>query len=152
MTSRIDPADRAAIVELLYGYAWHFDRNEAEAVAGLFTEDCRIDYGPEMADIVGRDTIVASIQPGLSNLFSSSTHHISNAMIRADGPDTASGVAYVYAWHTYHPSGEAGEMWGQYHCRFLRTSEGWKIAELVLKVAGMKNFHRSTMHPIGRRA
>lgn len=151
MPSTIDPADRAAIAELLYGYAWHFDRNEAEALAALFTEDCRIDYGPEFADIKGRDTIVASIQPGLSNLFSSSSHHISNVMVQADGPDSARGAAYIYAWHTYHSGNEPGEMWGQYHCRFRRTAEGWRIAELVLKVVGMKNFHRSTMHPIGRR-
>ena len=151
MTSTIDPADRAAIVDLLYGYAWHFDRNEPESVATLFTDDAVIDYGPEFPNIVGRDRIVASIQPGLTNLFSSSAHHITNMMIRSDGPDSASGVAYVYAWHTYRSSGEAGEMWGQYHCRFRRTSDGWKIAEFVLKVAGMKNFHRSTMHPIGRR-
>ena len=151
MTSTIDPADRAAIVDLLYGYAWHFDRNEPESVAALFTEDSVIDYGPEFPNIVGRDRIVASIQPGLTNLFSSSAHHITNMMIHSDGPDSASGVAYVYAWHTYRSSGEAGEMWGQYHCRFRRTAGGWKIAEFVLKVAGMENFHRSTMHPIGRR-
>ncbi len=147
----IDPADRASIEELLYGYAWHFDRNEAEALAELFTEDCLIDYGPEMASIEGRNAIVASIQPGLSTLFSSSSHHISNVMVQAEGPDSARGAAYIYAWHTYHESGDPGEMWGQYHCRFRRTAQGWRIAEMVLKVVGMKNFHRSTMHPIGRR-
>ena len=151
MTATIDPTDRSAIVDLLYGYAWHFDRNEPESVAELFTEDAVIDYGPEFPDIVGRESIVPSIQPGLSNLFSSSSHHITNVMVRSDGPDSARGAAYIYAWHTYHSGGEAGEMWGQYHCRFRRTTEGWKIARLVLKVVGMKNFHRSTMHPIGRR-
>ena len=151
MNSRIDPADRAAIADLLYGYARHFDRNEAEDLAGLFTEDCIIDYGPEMANIEGRDMIVPSIQPGLSNLFSSSSHHVSNVMVHPDGPDSARAAAYIYAWHTYHAGGDPGEMWGQYHCRFRRTEEGWRIAELVLKVVGMKNFHRSTMHPIGRR-
>ena len=151
MTSMIDPADRTAIVDLLYGYAWHFDRNEPEAVAELFTQDCVIDYGPEFPNIVGRDAVEPAIRPGLSDLFSSSAHYITNIMIRSDGPDSASGVAYIYAWHTYHSGGEPGEMWGQYHCRFRRTAGAWRIAELVLKVVGMKNFHRSTMHPIGRR-
>ncbi len=151
MNSKIHPADRASIAELLYGYAWHFDRNEAEALADLFTEDCVIDYGPEFDNIVGRDRIVESIQPGLDSLFSSSSHHISNVMVQPDGADTARATAYIYAWHTYHEGVDPGEMWGQYHCRFRRTGEGWKIAELVLKVVGMKNFHRSTMHPIGRR-
>ena len=151
MTALPDCADRIAVTDLLHAYAWHFDRNEPEAVASLFTEDAVIDYGPESPTIVGRESIVPSIEPGLRTLFSSSAHHISNVRLEADGDDAAMGTAYVYAWHTYHSTGVEGEMWGQYHCRFRRTEHGWKIAEMVLKVMGMRNFHRSAMHPIGRR-
>ena len=151
MTPAVDPADRATIVDLLYAYAWHFDQNEPEKLAGLFTADSVIDYGPEFENIVGRDAIVPTIQPGLNNLFSSSAHHVTNPRVWADGDDRASGVFYVYAWHSYHAGGPDGEMWGQYHCRFRRTEEGWRISQLTLKVMGMKNFHRDTMHSTGRR-
>lgn len=152
MTPSIDPADRAAVVDLLYAYAWHFDRNEPEDLADLFTEDATIDYGPENPTIEGRDAIVPAIRPGLRNLFKTSAHHITNPRIEPDGPDEAVGVAYVYAWHVYHSDDAEGELWGQYHCRFRRTDDGWRIAEMVLKVMGVKNFHRATMHPIGRRS
>ena len=152
MTSPIDPGDRAAIVDLLYAYAWHFDRNEPEGVAALFTEDATIDYGPENPTIVGREAIVPAIRPGLQKLFKTSAHHITNPRIEPEGPDGAAGVAYVYAWHVYHSDDSEGELWGQYHCRFRRTADGWRIAEMVLKVMGVKNFHRATMHPIGRRS
>ncbi len=151
MTFNLPYEDREDITNLLHGYAWHFDQNEPDAVAQLFTEDAVIDYGPEMANIVGRDTIAPAIRPGLSNLFSSSVHYITNIMLRPDGADTVMGIAYIYAWHTYHGGDEPGEMWGQYHCRFRRTDQGWRIARMVLKVEGMKNFHRSVMHPTGRR-
>ena len=152
MTPSIDLADRTAIVDLLYAYAWHFDRNEPEGVAALFTDDATIDYGPENPTIVGRDAIVPAIRPGLQNLFKTSSHHITNMRIQPDGAEAATDVAYVYAWHVYLTDDSEGELWGQYHCRFRRTDEGWKIAEMVLKAMGVKNFHRATMHPIGRRS
>ena len=101
MTPSIDLADRTAIVDLLYAYAWHFDRNEPEGVAALFADDATIDYGPENPTIVGRDAIVPAIRPGLQNLFKTSSHHITNMRIQPDGAEAATDVAYVYAWHVY---------------------------------------------------
>lgn len=151
MNGAIAPADRDAIVDLLYAYAWHFDQNEPEKLAELFTSDAVIDYGPEFDNIVGRDAIAPAIAPGLNSLFSSSAHHVTNPRVWADGDDEAVGTFYIYAWHSYHAGGPDGEMWGQYHCRFRRTADGWRIAHHTLKVMGMKNFHRDTMHTTGRR-
>jgi hypothetical protein len=99
--------DRQNLADLVYAYCFHFDNNEPEAVAALFTEDAR---------------------------------------------DTASAVAYVYAWHRYRDGGPDGELWGRYHYRFRRTLGGWKIAELVLQAAGTKDFHRARLHGTGRRS
>ncbi len=68
-------SDRQAIVDLINAYCLHFDQNEPEAVAALFTDEAR----------------------------------------------------------------------------FERTADGWRIADLVLRAAGTVDFHRATMHPIGRR-
>jgi ketosteroid isomerase-like protein len=143
--------DRQAIVDLIHAYCLHFDQNEPEAVAALFTEDATIDYGPEATRITGRDTIAGTIAVGLNELFAATSHHVSNISIVFDGPDRAAGVTYLYAWHRYRDGSPDGHLWGRYHHRFERTADGWRIADLVLRATGTVDFHRATMHPIGRR-
>ena len=144
-------ADRTAIADLLFAYAWHFDRNEPEELAELFSDDTVIDHDPETPNIVGRRNIVGAISGGLAEIFAATSHHISNVRIHPDGDGGAATTAYVYAWHRYQSGGPDGYLWGQYHCRVRRTASGWRISELVLRLAGMQDFHRATMHPIGRR-
>lgn len=145
-------ADRAALARLFYDYAWYFDRNDPEGLAGLFTEDAAVDYGPEMPDLRTREEIFRGVQHGLSNLFAAASHHLSNIRLRADVGGGAVGTAYVYAQVSYRSGAPDARLWGQYHCRFRRTGRGWRIAEMVLKAAGAENFHRASMHSIGRRS
>lgn len=141
---------KAAITDLFHAYAMHFDRNEPEAVAALFTDDALIDYGPDVPPIRGRSQIVPRIGPGLNEIFAATSHHLSNITIRFDDDETAFAIAYVYAWHRYRDGSPDGELWGQYHNRFRRTADGWRIAELVLEVAGVSDFHRANMHTLER--
>jgi hypothetical protein len=143
--------DRDEMTALLHAYAWHFDHNEPEPIADLFTHDAVIDYGPEFPPIRGRETIVGRIRPGLEGIFAATSHHISNVAISRDAEDEARGTAYVHAWHRYRDGSPDGYLWGYYECRFRRTTAGWRIAEMTLRIAGMADFHRSVMHPIGRR-
>lgn len=143
--------DRAAIADLLYAYAWHLDRNEPEEVGEVFCEDASLDYGPEVPTIVGRREIVAAVARGQEEIFAGCSHHITNVRISPGGAGEAAVTAYVYSWTSYRSGAPDGDMWGQYHCRMRRTADGWRIAEMVLRVAGIKNFHRGSMHPIGRR-
>lgn len=143
--------DRQQIADLVHAYCFHFDNNEPEAVAALFTEDATIDYGPEATPIVGRDAIAPTIAIGLTKIFAATSHHVSNIQITFDGPNAAASATYLYAWHRYRDGSPDGYLWGRYHHRFRRTNDGWRIAELVLRAAGAVDFHRSTMHPIGRR-
>jgi len=143
--------DERDITALFNAYAFHFDRNEPEAVADLFTEDATIDYGPEVELISGRSQIARRIASGLTNTFSGTSHHISNVAIEFSD-DVASGVAYVYAWHQFVDGSRDGHLWAQYHNEFRRADEGWKISRLVLRAAGTESFHRANMRPIGRRA
>jgi ketosteroid isomerase-like protein len=144
-------ADRQAIVDLIHAYCTHFDLNEPEAVAALFTPDATIDYGPEATRIVGADTIAETIAVGLNEIFAATSHHVSNITIAFEEADRASAVTYLYAWHRYRDGSPDGHLWGRYHHRFERTTDGWRIRELVLRSAGTVNFHRDAMHPIGRR-
>jgi hypothetical protein len=86
----------------------------------------------------------------LDQIFEATSHHISNISVDFDGTDAATAVAYVYAWHRYRDGSPDGHLWAQYHTRLLRTPEGWRFSEMVLKAAGTVDFHRPTMHPIGR--
>lgn len=143
--------DRHAITTLVHAYCLHFDNNEPEAVAALFTDDATVDYGPESATISGAAAIAATIAVGLEQTFAATSHHVSNVQIAFDGPDHAHSVAYLYAWHRYVDGSPDGELWGRYRHRFVRTEGGWRISALLLEAAGMVDFHRTRMHPIGRR-
>ncbi len=144
-------ADRLAITDLIYAYCDHFDRNEPAAVAALFTATATVDYGPETAAIVGADAIAATIAVGLDLTFAATSHHVSNISLVFEGPDRARSVTYLYAWHRYVDGSPDGQLWGRYRHRFERTEDGWRIAELVLEATGIVDFHRATMHSIGRR-
>jgi uncharacterized protein (TIGR02246 family) len=144
-------ADRQAIADLIHAYCFHFDNNEPNAVAALFTEDAVVDYGPEATTIVGADAIAETIAVGLEQTFVATSHHVSNIQITFDGPERARSVTYLYAWHRYADGSPDGELWGRYRHVFVRTDGGWRISELLLEAAGMVDFHRTRMHPIGRR-
>jgi ketosteroid isomerase-like protein len=144
-------ADRQAIADLIYAYCLHFDNNEPEAVAALFTDDAVVDYGPEAATIVGAGAIATTIAVGLEQTFLATSHHVSNIQITFDGAERARSVSYLYAWHRYVDGSPDGELWGRYRHSFVRTGGGWRISALLLEAAGMVDFHRTRMHPIGRR-
>jgi ketosteroid isomerase-like protein len=145
-------SDRQAIADLIFAYCEHFDANEPQAVAALFTDDAIIDYGPEVPTIIGGPAeIAARIAPGLEELFSATSHHVSNLRIELDWPDEARSVSYLYAWHRYLDGSPDGELWGRYRHAFRRSERGWRIASLRLEAAGTVDFHRAAMHPIGRR-
>jgi ketosteroid isomerase-like protein len=144
-------ADRQAITDLIHAYCFHFDNNEPAEVAALFTADATVDYGPESATIVGSAAIATTIAVGLEQTFAATSHHVSNIQITFEGEGHARSVTYLYAWHRYVDGSPDGELWGRYRHRFARTDAGWRIAELRLEAAGAVDFHRATMHPIGRR-
>jgi ketosteroid isomerase-like protein len=144
-------ADRQAITDVIHAYCFHFDCNEPEAVAALFTDDATVDYGPEAANIYGSAAIASTIAVGLDHTFAATSHHISNVRITFDDADHARSVSYVYAWHRYVDGSPDGELWGRYRHSFVRDRGGWRISSLLLEAAGMVEFHRTTMHPIGRR-
>ena len=144
-------ADRQAITDLIHGYCFHFDNNEPDAVAALFTEDATVDYGPEAATIVGSTAIATTIALGLRQTFAATSHHVSNIQITFEGPGHARAVTYLYAWHRYVDGSPDGELWGRYRHHLVRTGSGWRFSELLLEAAGTVDFHRATMHPIGRR-
>jgi ketosteroid isomerase-like protein len=143
--------DKAEIADVIHAYCFHFDRAEAEEVLALFTPDATVDYGPDVETMTGVEALRAMVTRGLAEFFAATSHHVSNIVIRFDGPDRAQSVSYLYAWHRYVDGRPDSELWGQYHHDFRREAGRWRIARLRLCAAGAKDFHRERMHPIGRR-
>ncbi len=148
--SEPDTMDHLAIAELFSRYAFHFDRNEPDHVAELFTDDAVIDYGPDFPPIEGRDSIADRIRPGLEETFEATSHHISNVMVDPMSRDHASAIAYVYAWHRYRDGSPDGHLWGQYHASVRRNADGWRFSTFRLETVAVTDFHRERMHPVHR--
>ena len=149
MEEPIDPGDRAAVEELLYAYADHLDRGEITSLGQLFTEEVRVDYGPHMSPLRSRSELESALQRGQNELFSATSHHLSNVRLRrGERARAVKGVAYVYAWHRYRDGAPDGELWGRYEIEAQQTCDGWRLSALRLACAGTRDLHSDRMHPI----
>lgn len=143
--------DRQAVEELVHKYCYYFDRNQPEELAKLFAEDAIVDYGPEVANLIGRAQILEMVSKGLAETFLATSHHISNFMITSQSSDAVISTCYLYAWHKYRSKDEIGHLWGGYEHEFIKIEGKWFIKKLKLFGVGMQDFHRSNMHLNGRR-
>lgn len=143
--------DREEIVALLHAYCRHVDRLEPERIASLFTDDCILDYGPGMGGTIRGRANLQERMRGLSR-FAATSHHVSNIEIAFQSDDRATGTTYVYALHRFpkFPARPDAHLWGRYHDVFVRTADGWRISERVLRIAGQEEFDIE-WYPIGRR-
>jgi hypothetical protein len=122
-----EEADRREITTVLHGYCRMLDSLELGRVSSYFTDDCEVIYGPEpRMQSHGSAHLAESL--GRLSRFARTSHHLSNVEIELTGPDSATSVSYVLAWHQ-QPDGASRTVYAQYHDRFVRTAEGWRIAE-----------------------
>ena len=127
---RLDEAAiKAACEELVLNYAYYRDRPDADGVAAQFTEDARLEVLGQT--FIGRDKIHARIEAGKGGpVF---RHMMSTIRIFPVDQNQATGVSYVTVYSA--PPGDMPQpinnfaAVGEYHDRFVRTAEGWKIAE-----------------------
>lgn len=145
-------ADRAEIVDVMHAYARWVDLNRPDEQVRVLTEDCRVNYGRgDDGWIEGRDALRAALEAALAP-FAATNHVISNVEVAFDGPDRATAVSYVHAWHRFRDGGPDFHLLGRYHDVWTRTAEGWRMAERRLRVAGtIPPEHADALEPIGRR-
>ena len=119
--------DRQEITDVMHSYCRFVDLNLPEKQVECFTIDAAADYygGTEL---VGRGAILEMLQEALTR-FTATCHTLSNIEISFDSPNTANSISYVQAWHR-KPSGPEDdyEVRGQYHDRWLKTEERWRIS------------------------
>ncbi|MFC0527707.1 nuclear transport factor 2 family protein [Phytohabitans kaempferiae] len=124
--------DRAAIEQILTTYARACDRREFETVGECFTADAQAEYsGVRLAR--GAEHIVAHMAP-LANL-PVTQHVVGSVSVEVDG-DTATVASYTVV-HMVRTAGEGHEVVHRgltYDDRFVRTPQGWRIADRVHRV------------------
>src|SRR4026209_249640 len=78
--------DKDAIRTVLYDYAYYLDMNLTDELAGLFTDDCFIAYGPGF----GADGIeeYRKTLEGVGTFFTATSHHVSNVKVEFTDDDT----------------------------------------------------------------
>lgn len=127
-------ADRQAITDVLVEYCCALDVMDLPALAALFTDDCVVEYGPgEFLQSHGSAALAKSLERMWR--WSRTSHHLSNVLIRFDGSDAALSRSYVHAWHE-RPDGSTATIFGQYHDRFVRREQLWRIAERRMLMNG----------------
>jgi 3-phenylpropionate/cinnamic acid dioxygenase small subunit len=116
--------DFRAIEQLMVRYADRIDANDPEGAAACFAED---GIGKYWGECRGRKEIAARLSKIL-DLFSATSHHLSNVSIHLDG-DRATAMSYVYAFHRMADTGDPLHYWGRWVDRLVRVDEGWRFAE-----------------------
>lgn len=126
-----DDEVRAAITENLYDYCAFLDEKRLDDWASLFTEDVIFEEG---GTTQGRTALRDKVL-GLLRKFKGLSHHLSNIRISRTGPETATSVAYIYAWHELR-DGMPMELWGRYVDEHRFEGDRWKIAKRTVMVQG----------------
>ena len=125
-------ADEAAIVRLTHDYCWALDSGDYDALRQVFTPDCMARLGGNQSNV---DEVIARVSAALGPL-DDSQHMVSTHQIRRWVDGTVTGRCYLHAQHIL--AGVAGGdqyiVAGRYEDRYVRTDEGWRIAERELVV------------------
>ena len=140
--------ERQAITDILIEYCTALDRMDLGRLASLFTEDCVAEYGPEeWLRSRGRK----ALEQSLARMWrwSRTSHHLSNVQIDFRDDDEAFVRSYVHAWHE-GSDGSSATILGQYHDRFVRGDEGWRIAERRMVMNGSDAGFKVNINPFER--
>lgn len=131
-------AMQRACENLVLDYAYYRDRPDAVELANLFTEDARFDFRGKT--YIGREKIRARVAAGVNG--PTFRHLMSTIKIFPEDADHAHGVSYVTVYaatRTSSAESVASDVKaplpvenfagiGEYHDKFVRTPDGWKIS------------------------
>lgn len=135
--------DEADIKRVLFDYAFNLDAAAPENMIPLFTDDLFVAYG-ETHGARGPEeylSVLGNEKTGIAAFFAGTSHHVTNVVIDFTGDDEATVRSVLYAWHRYNRARADGIVYAQYHDKFARTGDGWRIRERRQFTTGTENFH-----------
>jgi hypothetical protein len=121
-----DFADWLAIANLKAAYCRLLDTKDWEGWGQLFTDDFHLDVTGSGGEVVqGREAVVASVRGSIGT--AKTAHQVHFPEIAIDG-DTATAI-WPMQDRVVWSEDRALTGWGHYHERYVRTAQGWRIAE-----------------------
>lgn len=129
--------DRWAITEQMYRYARATDWLQTDDHRQVFADEC-VFASPHSGDMHGVDAVVDWMNRALAP-FEATQHLIGNISITFTGDAEATAVSYVRAWHRPRDHDRPDMvLWGEYHDRWCKVDEVWRIAERRVLEAGIE--------------
>ena len=129
--------DRAAIADQMFRYARATDWLETVNHRDVFADEC-VFASPHSGDMHGVDAVVEWMERVLQQ-FEATQHLISNISVTFTGPDSATAVSYVRAWHRFVDTAKADMiLWGEYHDAWILVDGTWRIRERRVLEAGIE--------------
>lgn len=135
-------SDRQDICDVLHAYCRAVDDNRPDDVVALFTDDCTYDYGGDLGTFSTKEFAYKFFRSGTDKIYKRSAHYLSNIEIAFTGPDTATGISYVNAWHEFHDDLVDAWLYGRYVDAYTRTGDGWRICSRRVETMGVENWPR----------
>jgi len=129
-------SDWLDICNLKARYCRCLDTKDWRGYAEVFADGAVLDTSPSGGlTVAGRDALVAYVRSSISE-DTITTHHIHAPEIAIDG-DTATGI-WAMQDRNIWPNGRKLLGFGHYHERYVRTADGWRIAESSLTRINME--------------
>jgi hypothetical protein len=127
--------DRVEIDDLGTRYATAVDTKDWDQYRTCFTADAVIDYTAAGGIRAGVEEMVAWLDQALAG-FTHTIHYVTNRAVTLDGDRATGRLAY------YNPMGLTNDNLlvcaGYYNDEYVRTAEGWRIAERIEELTWMK--------------
>jgi hypothetical protein len=126
--------DEVALARRKAEYCRHADALDPDLMVSVFTDDCVVEFGPELPVVHGREALRGFYAAALAATVSSS-HHLSNLEIDFLDADTARLRCVLHSWHRLRGRVDRHRL-ARYDDVWVRTADGWFQRSLVYLVAG----------------
>lgn len=127
----VDPATRAALVDLNARFAWALDLHDWDALADILAPD--VYYVSGEREFHGADALIESFRS--RDEARTTRHGLGNLLLTASGDGVVTGRG---SWHTFARNGAAAEevplyMVADFHDTYVHHAPGaWRIARRVI--------------------
>ena len=141
--------DSQAIEYLLAAYCRALDSMDLDSIPEIFSEDCRVEFGPDpKLQTRGSGALALSLRRLWR--WCRTSHHLSNVQIEFHNENSASVSSYVLAWHEA-ADGSTATVFGRYEDRVEKIDGCWKISRRRMLMNGNDAGFKLDLYPAQRK-